>query len=450
MSGRAQELRGLPLLGILPALWRDPLKAIADIGREHGDVVRVRLFNTAYFLYHPDHAKQVLLDRQTKYTRSFIHRFFEPIGGKGLLTSEGEPWLRQRRLEQPAFNRERVTRAVPVMTQHIGLLMDRWEGVARKGEVLEVIREMLGLTLTTAGKTLFGADFSSDVDRLGRVIRVILNTVSERVANYLPVALTIPTPGYFRFRRAMRELNEVVQELITSKRSSGEEATDVLAMMVAARDVQSGEGMTDRQLRDEILTLLIASHETTSVALAWTFYLLAQHPDVDQRLHEEVSHVLGGRVPAAADLPRLRYVSQVIQEALRLYPPGFMLSRRLLEDDDLGGYVLPAGATVFCFPYLLHRHPTVWERPDVFDPERFTPERSAGLHRGAYLPFGAGLRQCIGNHFAAMQMALIVAMVAQRFRVALAPGYVLEQEAALTLRPRNGVRVTLTPRAPRS
>jgi cytochrome P450 len=439
--------RGFPLLGSLPKLWADPLQAFADIVRDYGDIVRMRVGTTVFFLNHPDHAKQVLQDRQARYARSFIHRMFKPIGGEGLLTNEGDSWLRQRRLAQPAFHRERLAQLASVMTHHAEIMLERWERSASKGEIVDLSKEMLGLTLATAGKALFGADLTGKADELGPVLRTVLNIVGERVASFISFLAAIPTPQNLRFRRAMRELDRAVQSLIEAKRARPGEQGDVLSMLMAARDEETGEGMSDRQLRDEVVTLLIASHETTAVTLSWIFYLLTRHPEAGNRLHAEVSRTLSGRLPSAEDVRGLPYTSEIIQEALRLYPPGYMLSRTLIEEDDVGGYRFPVGATVMMSPYLLHRLPAFWEAPEEFRPERFAPERAQERHRGVYLPFGAGARQCIGNQFAMMQMTLIVAMVAQRFSVSLAPGHAVVPEAALTLRPKHGVRIRLERRA---
>ncbi|GIV95852.1 MAG: cytochrome P450 [Herpetosiphonaceae bacterium] len=435
--------RGNLLWGSASAIRRDILGFFLHAVREYGDIIRYRfMIWPGYFVNHPDYVKHILIDNNRNYNKNTPG--FETlrwIVGNGLVTSEGDLWLRQRRLMQPSFHKQRLASFATVMTQAAAETAESWEQIARRGEVLDVDEEMMRLTLKIAGLTLFSMDISGKADTVGQAFTYANKFVTEYLYRRIP--RNLPLPRNRKFEEALRTLDQVVSAIIRERRARGEDTGDLLSMLLHARDEDTGEGMDDRQLRDEVMTLLLAGHETTANALTWTWYLLSKHPLVMRRLQSELAEVLGGRLPTVDDLPKLCYTRMVIDEALRLYPPAWMMSRQATEDDEIGGYRIPAKTIVFFSPYVVHRHPSFWENPEGFDPERFTPERSAGRPRFAYLPFGGGPRLCIGNNFALMEAQLILATLAQRYQLELVPGHRVEPEPLITLRPRYGLRMVV-------
>jgi cytochrome P450 len=430
-------------IGNLRRFRRDPIAFLTDAARG-GDVVPLHLVMRGFLATHPDHVKHVLQDNHTNYGKGPLYPRLKPVVGEGLVTSEGELWLRQRRLSQPAFTRDRVTTFASAMTARTAAMLDRWAAPAASGDPVNVHTEMMKLTLAILGDTVFGLDLSRGSDAITQAVTTALEITNRRVYSLVPPPLWWPTPETRRYRRALAILDDVVGDLIARKRAAP--GSDLLSMLMAARDEDTGEAMSDRQLRDEAVTMLIAGHETTALVLTFAWYLLAQHPEADEKLHAEVSRVLGDRRPSADDILQLPYTTLVVHEVMRLYPPAWSIARRALKDDTIGGVRIPAGSGVLLVSYLTHRHPAFWDAPETFDPERFTPARAAGRPRFAYFPFAGGPRQCIGNHFAMMEAVLIVAMIAQRYRPRLVPGFRLALDASITLRPRDGVAMTIDKR----
>ncbi len=441
--------RSLSPLGSAPAIARDTQAFARDIWQRYGDVVRFRiLFWPAYALYHPDHLKHVLQDNHRNYNKQFpMMSTVRPLFGNGLFTSDGESWLHQRRLMQPSFHHKRLAGFGTVMTEATLTMLERWQGAG--SQPLDIPLEMMRLTQRIAGLTLFNLDLNNEVDTVGSTLTMLLSLLLKYTFIPFP-PLWVPTPRNRRLQSGLDTLNNVVYRIIAERRKqatdSSTETEDLLSMLLAARDEDTGEGMSDQQLRDEVITLLIAGYETTSLALTWTWYLLSQHPQAEQRLHAELDTVLGGQTPTVDHLGDLPYTRMVIQEALRLYPPAFGMTRYTVADDEIGGYHIPAHSIIFLTPYYTHRHPAFWENPERFDPERFTPERSAGRPRFAYAPFGGGPRQCIGNAFALMEAQLVLATVAQRYQLRLLPDHPVEPQVVFTVRPRYGLPMTLHPR----
>jgi cytochrome P450 len=428
-------------------LRRDPLGFVTGLARDFGDVVLLRLGPVhLYMLFHPDHVRHVLQENHQNYVKGPIIARTKVLIGEGLFTSEGSFWRRQRRLAQPAFHRARIAGLVETMVQATAERLGRWGQPAARGEVVDVAAEMSELTLTMVGRTLFGRDLSERAAAAGRALRVALAFTADRTMRYLTLPLALPTPKHRTFRRALGELDGVVYDLIEARRRAGADGGDLLGMLMAARDEETGEGMTAHQLRDEVMTFFLAGHETTAVALAWTWYLLARHPDVAAALVAEVDEVLGDRPPGFDDLPRLPLARMAVEEAMRLYPPVWGIGRQAVGEDAVGGYRLPAGAIVNLSPYVTHRHAAVWSDAERFDPTRFAPDRSAARPRFAYFPFSGGPRQCIGEGFAMVEAQVVVAMVLQRFRLGLCAGHTVEPEVHLTLRPRGGLPMTVGPR----
>jgi cytochrome P450 len=424
-------------------LLRDPLGTLERMRRDYGDVVRSRIGPIAYYaLFRPEHVKHILQDNNHNYVKGPIIARAKVLIGDGLFSSEGEFWRRQRKLAQPAFHRQRIGAFADAMTECGREALDAWSGAAATGSGFDLMAEMSRVTLRVVGKTLFSLDLAGDASAVGDALLVALDHVVHRSFNLVVAPAWLPTPRNLRFRRALRVLDDVVLRIIESRRRTGEDCGDLLSMLLAARDEETGTGMNDGQLRDEVMTFVLAGHETTAVTLAWTWYLLCRHREIEQRLRDEVAAAIGRRTPGFGDLPALRYVRMVVEESLRLYPPLWAFGRQAVAEDRIDGYRIAAGAPVNLCPWITHRDPAVWPDPERFDPERFTPERVAARHRFAYLPFSGGPRICIGIEFALMEATLLVAMIAQRYRVELAePEREVVPEVRLTIRPRGGLPV---------
>ncbi len=441
--------RGHWLTGTAAAFRQAPLKTLVQYHAQYGDAVRFRFFPGlyGYTFVHPDHNQHVLQDNNRNYTKipspSFV--ILQPILGNGLLTSDGETWLRQRRLAQPAFHRQRIASFGDTMTAAAGRVLDRLRSPAGQHQVVDLSQIMTGLTLEIVGRTLFSIDLTGEAAYVGEAFTEVNHLATEFTSDPLALfKLRVPFwPTTRRLLAGVRRLDVVVNRIIADRRAEPEPGEDLLGMLMAARDETTGAGMDDRQLRDEVMTLLLAGHETTAVALSWIIYLLSTHPEVARRLEAEVDEVLAGRTPAMADLAQLPYARMIIDEALRLYPPAYVIARWGHEPDQIGQWAIPANSSVLLIPFVTHRLPAFWDEPDRFDPERFTPENAAGRPRYAYLPFGGGPRQCIGNTFALVETQLILTMLVQRYRWTLVEGYEAAMEPLITLRPLNGVPVQL-------
>lgn len=435
------SLRGHPLWGNMRGFQRAPLGFMREAAR-HGDVVRYRMAHmTWYQVNHPEGVRRVLQERNHDYGKGTLTaRVLRPVLGDGLFISEGDMWLRQRRLMQPVFHRRSVAAFGELMTAAALETLERWEPLARRGEPFDAQAEMTRLTLEIVTAALFSSHVGDEREAVSSAISTLVEDVSYRFEVPFYPPLSVPTPRNRRMRAALRTLDAAVYRIIEEHRER-EDASDLLALLMTARDPETGEAMSDKQLRDEVITLFIAGHETTANALTWAWYLLARNPEVETRLRAELDAELGNGPPAMADLPALPYTRMVLDETLRLYPPAWITNRQALVDDEILGYRIPAGAIVMLSPYVLHRHPHLWERPDEFDPERFSPERSVGRPRFAYFPFGGGPRQCIGKTMALTEAQLVLATIARRYRLRLVADRPVEPLALATLRPRDGLRV---------
>jgi cytochrome P450 len=425
---------------------RDPLEFITRITQQQGDILRFRfLFTPALLINHPDYIRHVLQDNHRNYDKhSFDYEVLKPVVGNGLLTSDGDFWLRQRRLIQPAFHRQRIAALGEQMVQATETMLAGWEAFERRGEPVDAAAEMMRLTLTIVGRALFGQDLSSAAARVGPAFSVVNAGVAALFRSFIPTTLKFRLPP---MKGAIAELDEVVNGIIAERRAAiqaGESpGDDLLGMLLQARDEDGQTGMTDKQLRDEVVTLLLAGHETTANLLAWTWYLLSKNPAAAEHLRLELRRELAGCPPSIDDLPRLKYTRMVLQETLRLYPPAWIISRRAIQDDVVGGHPIPAGTVISISPYAMHHHPGFWANPEGFDPQRFSPEQVEGRPQYAYFPFGGGPRLCIGRDFALQEAIIILATVAQRYRLDLVPGHAVVPEPLITLRPREGVKVRL-------
>jgi len=360
--------------------------------------------------------------------------------GEGLLTSEGEHHRRQRRLAQPAFHRQRIVGYGAIMTDYAARARERWQN----GATVDIAEEMNRLTLAIVGKTLFDADVEAESREIGEALTTILSLFNQVMLPYTGLLQKFPLPANRRFQRAAERLDATIYRMIQEHRAGGVDRGDLLSMLLAAQDEEGGGGgMTDKQVRDEAMTIFLAGHETTANALAWTWYLLSQNPAVETKLHAELDRVLAGRLPNFHDLPQLRYTEMVLAESMRLFPPAWVIGRRALTDQPLGPYTIPANAIVICSQYVTHHNRRYFPEPFRFDPERWTPEAKARLPKFAYFPFGGGARICIGESFAWMEGILLLATLAQRWRMRLVPGHPVEPQPRITLRPKHGLRMTL-------
>jgi len=436
-----QGPKGGRVMGNMREFNRDTLGFVGRCAREFGDVVLTRfLYVPAYFLFHPEHIEYVLASGSKNFIKpiSFKSPFFRRLVGNGLVTSEGDFWRRQRRLAQPAFHRDRTSAYGETMVAFTERALDSW----RDGETLGAHEEMMRLTQAIVVKTLFGADVSDEADRVGRAMHLIVRPFASQATLKWILDNRLPTPGHFRFNRAVREIDRVVYHIIAGRRASGEDTGDLLSMLLRAQD-EDGTQMTDRQLRDEVMTLFIAGHETTALTLTWAWYLLAQNPEAEKKLHAELEEVLGGRAPSVDDLPRLRYCEWVVKESMRLYPPAWGVGREAVRDCEVGGYRIPEGMQIFTFQWVVQRDARWYDEPESFRPERWREEVAARLPKFAYFPFGGGPRQCIGNSFATMEAVLVLSTIARRFRLRLADSHAVELLPAMSLRPKGGVWLKL-------
>ncbi len=428
--------RGLPILGNLQLL-RDPLRSLQRAHDQFGTTTCFRVGPIRFLsVADPALAQHVLVRNHRNYVKSRSYQGLRLVMGNGLVTSEGAHWKRQRKLAQPAFHRARLARLADTMAGCVDERLADWD--ERTTPEADIHEEMMQLTLRIVGRTLFGADLGTDLGALGPAITTCLHKANEYAESVVRIPLWVPTPSNLRFARAKRVLDDIVHGLIEKRRRS-EPRDDVLGMLMAATDDSGTERMTDRQLRDEVMTLFLAGHETIATAMSWTFMLLHQHPEIAERVRVEATTVLGGRTPTFEDLPRLAYTGQVIDEAMRVRPPVWIVEREALADDQLGPWTIPAGTIVAVSPWILHRNPELWDDPLRFDPERFTPERAAGRPKHAYLPFGAGPRICIGNHFALMEAKIILASIIQRYGVEVIDPKSIQMDPRVTLRPLGGM-----------
>jgi cytochrome P450 len=434
--------RGNPVLGSIRDIQRDNVQTFMDAWREYGDIVHFRGPLTIDLLVHPDYVQRVLRDNYANYPRpDFVADKLKSIVGEGLVAAEGERWQAARRSSQPAFHPELITDSARIFTESTEEMLAGWEDLAARGEPFDAKSEMMHLTLTNLGKALFKANWSEQVSRVEPIVALALSHTHKRLTS--PVdPQRFPLKSTKAFNAGLADLDRIIFGVIDERRRDADGGTDLISILLQVKD-ENGQGLTNEQVRDEVIGFFIAGHETVSSALSWTWYLLSQNPESWRRLRAEVDDVLGGRTPTAEDVPKLEYTTRVLLESMRLYPPIFVLMRCAKEDDEVGGYHVPAGSNIVLCAYVTHRHPDFWENPEGFDPDRFTPERSAGLHRMAYFPFSGGPRKCIGNSFAMMQMPIVLAMVTQRFRLALRPDEQVVPEPAISLRPRDPLMMTL-------
>jgi len=422
----------------------DRLNYLNNLREKYGDVVHFKmgLWNI-YLVNHPDNVRQVMVTDAAKTSKSRVIKVGRILLGDGLLSSEGELHKRQRRLMAPAFHRKRIEGYCKVMAAHSDALRQRW----RHGQTVDMHAEMMELTLGIIGETMFGANVANAAREVNDCLENIFAMLNRLTGPAEAIKCILPLPSNFRFLRSIRRLNKIVYGMIAERHARPGSGDDVLSMLLDARDEEGdGKGMSDKQVRDEVLILFLAGHETTANALTWTWYLLTRQPEEEARLHAEIDAVLGDRPPTLDDLPKLPYTRMVLEESMRLFPPVYAIDRLVQEPMEVGGYPIPKGSTIFVSPWCMHHDSRFYPDPDRFDPGRWTPEAKAERPRHAYFPFGAGPRVCIGEQFAWAEATIILATLAQRWRARLVPGTVVEPFPLVTVRPKDGLPVTLEAR----
>ncbi|HYE64038.1 MAG TPA: cytochrome P450 [Pyrinomonadaceae bacterium] len=437
--------RGHFLLGHLQEYGKDPLGFLARCARDYGDIVHLRFPGThVYLLNHPDYIEEVLSADSADYIRhkGMRLRLTRRLLGNGLLTSEGDFSRSQRRLALPAFHRTRVAAYGALMLACTERMLATW----RAGQTRNVHKDMMRLTLEIVSKTLFDADVTrTPGDIAEAALGILKDEFTARRSSLRSLSVILALPVNRRARKAVRQLDGIIHRIIQHRQASAEDTGDLLSMLLAARD-ETGDRLSEQQLRDEVITFFFAGHEATGLTLSWAWYLLAQHPRVEEKLVAELRAVLGGRAPSAADLPSLRYTAMVVKEALRLYPPAWAIGRESLRDRVVGGYDVPAGTQLIMSQWVTHRDPRYFECPEDFRPERWTDDSIKQLPRYAYFPYGGGARVCIGNAFAEMEMVLLLATIAQRFRLTLVTDQQVAPLPTFALVPKDGIRVVVTER----
>lgn len=439
----AKGPKGNLLFGAALDFKKDPIQFILDTEHHFPGFSRFRfVYIKMVFLSDPEYVRHVLQNNNKNYKKGIEYEHLKPVLGEGLLTSEGDFWLRQRRLAQPAFHKDRIASFFSVMCNCTDQMLNEWK--LKQGSI-DLHAEMMHLALDIVARTLLSADVKAESNEIEHALSVSIEESYHRVKTLINFPLWLPVPRHLRYNTQRKKLDHVVNKIIEQRRKSGEKFDDLLDMLMSVEDADTNEKMSDKQLRDEVMTIFLAGHETTANALTWTFYLLARNPEVLSKLKQEINDVLKGKNPHFDDLKNMPYTLQVIHEVLRLYPPAWALGRSALTDDVIDGYPIKKGDNIFISPYVIHRSPRFWENADQFIPERFSPDKLKELHKFVYFPFGGGPRFCIGNSFAMMEMQIIIPMILQKFTIELVKNEEVIPEPLVTLRPKGGLPVHLIP-----
>ena len=432
--------RGLPFSGLL-AYRRGPLPFFQNLASRYGDISYFTIGpQPAFFLNHPDLIKDVLVTQHQNFMKGLVLQRAKRLLGEGLLTSEGDFHKRQRRLAQPAFHRQRVASYAAVMVDFATRTSERW----RHEATLDISEEMMRLTLGIVGKTLFDADVESESGEVGEAMSVVMELFDTLTLPFFDLLSKLPLPQLRRFDNARMKLDKIIFSLVEERRRTGIDRGDLLSMLLLAQDEEGDGGqMSDQQLRDELMTIFLAGHETTANALTWTWYLLSKHPEVETRLHEELDSVLGSRRPEFSDVAQLRYTEMVLAESMRLYPPAWAIGRLATLDCELGGYLVTKKSLVLVSQYVMHRDERYFKKPLVFDPQRWLPNEREGRPQFSYFPFGGGPRRCIGEGFAWMEGILLLATLGQQWKLRLVPHHPVALKPVITLRPKHGMKMVV-------
>jgi cytochrome P450 len=432
--------KGLPILGLALDVRHDALGTLQRLAREYGDIVNMPVMGTSRVLLNrPEYIQQLLILDHAKLHKSTLTKLVVgPLLGQGLLISEGDFWRRQRRLAQPAFHRSRTNEYSPVMVECALQQTRTW----RPGETRNIAEEMMKLTLEVAVRTLFGTSLAGDSGSIGKAMTFLMRHYLHRARSPWRIPQSWPTPANRRARREFEFMDSLIYRIISDRKKDTQPRNDLLSLLMATMH-EDGSQMTEHQVRDESMTLFVAGHETTALSLSWTWYLLGENPAAEARLHEELRLVLGGRPAEVSDLEKLPYLNAVVHESLRLYPPAYMMARMNVETVNVSGYEIPPRTTLLASQWVMHRDPRFFEQPEKFVPERWFDGLESRLPPGAYFPFGDGPRRCIGQGFAQLETALVIAAIAQKFRFRLKKGFPVVPEPLVTLRPKYGIEMTI-------
>ncbi|OIK11467.1 cytochrome P450 [Bacillus sp. MUM 13] len=435
-----QGPKGRLFTGNLRDFQEDPLGFLSSLPKEYGEAAKFRFgpFQNIYLVTNPELIKQVLVTKQKSFVKSRDFKALKPVLGEGLLTSEKDFHMRQRRLIQPAFKKSHISSYGQDMIDITRDYLSSWED----GQKRNITQDMMGITLGIITKTMFSMTFKEGYAAIGKPLESAMRSAIKRMRAIIKLPLWIPVKKNREYRRAINKLDTVLYDIISRRREQTERHDDMLDILMDAKDAKDGMGMSDEQVRDELMTIFLAGHETTANALSWALYLLSQHPETEQKLFQEIDSVIGDRPPAPDDFMKLSYTQNIIWEAMRLFPPSYVTGREAEEDVEIGGYRFKKGDTILVSQYVMHRHPKYFEQADSFIPERFENNYLKTLPPYAYFPFGGGARVCIGNHFAVMEAVLVLACIAQRYRLRLAPGHhEVRPYPSITMRPRRGLQM---------
>ncbi|MBX7198666.1 MAG: cytochrome P450 [Rhodospirillaceae bacterium] len=448
--------KGHPILGVIPELRADTLGFLTHVAKTYGDFVPLKVFmSTAYLLNHPKHIEHVLQTNYRNYRKTKMMDKFKPILGEGLFISEDELWTRQRKLVQPSFHRQRITAMAGTMIEALKEHVATWDKFAASGEEFNLSLDMSYIALEVALRTMFGNSLPrEEANAISDALHVANEITAKRIWEMTRISEYLPTRENRAYREAAGTLDSIVNRIIRDRRAEGARKDgavgtsqdDLLGVLIDARDADTDEGMSDKQLRDEVLTLLLSGHETTAVMLGWAFLMLSQRPEILERMRDEADLALAGRDPVGEDIRNLDYTKRVVQEVARLKPPIWWVARTAISDDTICGENIKAGTTVLISQFLVHRNPSVWEDPERFDPDRFEAERVVNRSKFAYLPFGAGPRVCVASAFATMEMQFLLAMMLRRFDVQITSSLDPEMSNLITLRPKYDIMARVTPR----
>ena len=440
--------KAIPLLGNILDFPKDPTGFMMKSTLEFGDTVYFWALHLKYIMVnHPEGIKHVLQENNKNYTKGIGYKPLKLFLGNGLLTTDDPSWLKHRRLIQPHFNRESIANYADVVIESAIKMVNNWEKESEIASVINISQEMIYITSQIVGKTLLSSDVGNEDSNFWRSMDYALEYVNNRTrTNPFNLPSWFPLPDNYKYAKAIRILDSFIYGVIKKRRADSLERNDLLSALLTAKDEKTGLGINDRQLRDEILTFFVAGHETSANGLTWALYLLSKHPEVQEKLNNELKTVLDGRTPNFMDLHSLTYTMQVIQESLRLYPPVWIMGRQTIKEDSVRGHYIPPHTDIMISPYVLHRHPDYWKDPDVFDPDRFSPENVKNHIPYAYIPFGGGPRLCVGQNFALMEMVLVLAIIAQKYSVKLTGNQNVELGPYITLRPKEDLMMKLVRR----
>lgn len=429
---------GIRALPYVSKLAKDPIGFFQLMQSKFGNSARFGLRQVVFHLItQPEDIKRVLQENNQNYHKGVFYKELGRILGKGLLNSEGEFWKKQRKLIQPSFHKQRISEFVEIMAQETEKTSENWKKISS----LDISKEMMRLTFAIVGRTLFRTEVESYAARIEHSLKIALELVTKRITRIFPFPFSWPTPENLKLKRALKDMHSVVDELIAERKKNP--SNDLISMLLEVRDEETGETMSESQVRDEAITLLLAGHETTANALSWGFYLLSKHPEICEKVREEANRVLGDKTPNLEDVQKLTYTRKVLDEVLRLYPPAWVIERTAMGPDQIGGYDVETGTNISICIFNIHRNPDFWENPDKFDPDRFDEERSTDRPKYAYLPFGGGPRICIGNIFALTEATLILAMLVKNYKFQTDPNHPVVMEPLVTLRPKYGILLNI-------